>query len=127
MQILRSVLNLGRDLFVGLAGVLGMGEYGAGFLMGLVVSGLIGFLLFRVNIWMRQASAAFQPQRIMQMTSRTPAQVLGSSIGNTFRISGVLVVLLTLVFLLTGLAWPGDAAVTGAFGILLLLVGGVMA
>jgi hypothetical protein len=126
IRILQGALNLGRDLFIGLAGVLGMGEYGAGFLTGVLVAGFIGFLLFRFNVWMKNANAAFQPQRIMQMSSRTPAQVLGSSVGNALKISGVLVVALTLLFLLAGLAWPGDAAVTGAFGVVLLLLGGVM-
>lgn len=126
VEILQGALNLLRDLFVGLAAALGMGEYGAGFLSGALVAGLIGFFVFRLNIWMRNAGAAFQPQRVVQMTSRTPAQVFSSSIGAALKIGGALVVLLTVAFLLAGLAWPRDAALTAGLGVALVLVGGIM-
>jgi hypothetical protein len=125
LQILEGLLNLIRDIFVGLGSLFGVGDYGAGFLSGLVVASIIGFVVYRLNIWMRNANAAYQPQRLVQMTARTPSEVVGASSAAMMKITGVLVIALTLALLVSGLADPQDAALTGGLGVVLLLIGGI--
>jgi hypothetical protein len=51
----------------------------SGFLWGILASGVLGFLSQRLRLAMKDYRAAYQPQKVVTPTKRTPAQVMRSS------------------------------------------------
>ena len=79
-----------------------------GFLSGLLIGvagfALVAFVVFRVKVWWGKVTAPFSPQKVSHTTSKTPAQVVGSSC-STFLL-GVLA-FVCIMFLLVEIVRPG--------------------
>jgi hypothetical protein len=86
----------------------------------------LGFVVYRLNIWIGNILRAGKPQRVVHFTDRTPGQVFGTSLGNTLKLSGLLVVILAVVFGLSGLAPSADCRAVGIAGGGLFLAGMVL-
>jgi hypothetical protein len=51
-----------------------------GIVIGVVVAGLLGFVLQQVLFLVKRVQAADKPQKIFHETAQTPSQVVGSSV-----------------------------------------------
>jgi hypothetical protein len=65
-----------------------------GFLSGFVAAGLVGFLSQRLRLALKDYRAAYQPQKVVTPTKRTPAQVMRSSTLGLLRVLWWLLIIL---------------------------------
>ncbi|NLE77610.1 MAG: hypothetical protein GX605_12785 [Chloroflexi bacterium] len=80
-----------------------MGEPGfwLGFFVGVLVSGVLGFLLARLRLLQKRLKAPGEPQRVMQKTDKAPLAVVSDAIQAVFD----LVFWLAVAGLLLYLVW----------------------
>jgi hypothetical protein len=96
--------ELGYLIWQWLAGVAGEPGFFSGLFIGVVGFALVAFIVFRVNTWWKKVTTPFKPQSVTQKTSKTPAQVVGSSC-STFLLG--LLVFVCIVSLLIEILRPG--------------------
>jgi hypothetical protein len=77
---------------------LGLSEVDIALVTGIIVAGIVGFIVFRVIIWWNHATAVFRPQFVVHLTAQTPWQVFLASVWAFLRLA--FLVLALALFLL---------------------------
>lgn len=68
------------------------------FWRGVLVTGLVGWFVFRLQVWGGKARSPFKPQTVVQKTGKTPVQVLGDGCTGAALWLLLLIVVLLLVW-----------------------------
>lgn len=89
----------------------------------LLIGGIAGGALLAVYLLFQNAILAAKPQVVKLNTTKTPAQVVGSSLASYSAILGLGLILLSVALYALDLAYPADALKAGLAGGLLLLLG----
>jgi hypothetical protein len=95
------------------------------FVAGALFVVLIGFLVFVVNVWWKDATAPFRPQVVPQTTKKTPWQVVVGGLGRFLQLVGVAMVVAAIALLLFGFGLA-DVQVLPLVGGVAVIIGSLM-
>ena len=71
-----------------------------GFLLGVIVLGVIAFIVFRIRVWWGEVTKPFKKQTVTHQTDASPFEILSASCCSLF--SGIGILLLIVVMAVTG-------------------------
>jgi hypothetical protein len=73
--------------------------FGTGFASGLVLTLLLGFLFFRLNIWFKSISSFFKPQVVTTTTKKSPFGVFMVAVGQTILFTALTLLVLSILYI----------------------------
>jgi len=73
-------------------------------LLGIVIAGVVGFLIFRLSIWWGGVSKMWKKQTVVHTTDRTPLDVV---LEGLFRLAVLIAIGLALFWLINNIDWGG--------------------
>lgn len=85
-------------------------EFIIGFVFGVIITGLIGWIWLLYRDWVKARDAFNRPQIVIQPTNRTPAQVQSAAGQAELKIWLLRFVLLAIGWMLIEMMFPGIAA-----------------
>jgi len=73
--------------------------FGVGFTSGFVTTLIVGFLLFRLSVWIKSITAFFKPQVVITTTQKSPFGVLMQAVGQTILFTAITLLVLSVIYI----------------------------